>query len=196
MPETNAAITITVIVPTTTPRIVRNERSLCCQSVSNAIKMFSRKSLVVMTVPLVDRYPPRRSEETKIRCYLTIFFFHHFSPLLRFFVSSLLRGGVFSGPVSPKRRLFPLPDVPGLRLADGRAFIGFGSLPILGSPFKISSQALIACSSKSAVAAGSTNHGDLPILFSSYDRAEENSSARLSKASGVVAIQTPFSSGS
>src|SRR5262245_85126 len=49
MPETNAAITITVVVPTTTPRMVRNERSLFCQSVSNAIQMFSRKSLRVIS---------------------------------------------------------------------------------------------------------------------------------------------------
>src|SRR6185312_950474 len=46
MPETNAAMTITVIVPITTPSTVRNERSLCCHRVSSPMRTFSRRLLL------------------------------------------------------------------------------------------------------------------------------------------------------
>src|SRR5688572_22828018 len=59
MPETKAAMTMTVIVPTTTPRIVRNDRSLCCHNVSKAIMIFSRKSPIFIPVSLfaLDAFP-------------------------------------------------------------------------------------------------------------------------------------------
>src|SRR5688572_9029284 len=43
IPETKAAITITVIVPMTTPSTVRAERSLCCHRVSNPMRTFSSR---------------------------------------------------------------------------------------------------------------------------------------------------------
>src|SRR5438552_1890004 len=51
MPETNAAMTMTVVVPTTTPRIVRNDRRRWERSVSNAMRMFSRISDLDITAP-------------------------------------------------------------------------------------------------------------------------------------------------
>src|SRR5688500_7863909 len=45
IPETKAAITITVMVPITTPSIVSMDRNLCCQSVSSPMRRFSRMLL-------------------------------------------------------------------------------------------------------------------------------------------------------
>src|SRR5687768_8933436 len=50
IPEMNDDMSITVITPTTTPMIVKNERSLLPRSVSNAILRFSRNLLVAVNI--------------------------------------------------------------------------------------------------------------------------------------------------
>src|SRR5687767_1174053 len=50
IPDMKDDISITVITPTTTPMIVKNERSLFPRSVSNAIFRFSRNLLVAVNI--------------------------------------------------------------------------------------------------------------------------------------------------